>query len=133
MQHINFWTIHPSITFIDRLFIISWVWLAIRKTPIISCGNVSNMRWDDVLLLPFQPMHQLFEKVNFLDSSRVGLNLHKSKQGLLELLCKETKVQKPARPTIRPKSLYRSCAGRHFYGTANEIWVGFGLVSNPEK
>ena len=62
MQHINFWTIHPSITFIDRLFIISWVWLAIRKTPIISCGNVSNMRWDDVLLLPFQRMHQKIEK-----------------------------------------------------------------------
>ena len=32
-----------------------------------------------------------------------------------------------------PKSLYRSCAGRYFYGTENEIWAGFGLVGNTEK
>ena len=31
------------------------------------------------------------------------------------------------------KSLYRSHAGRHFYGTENEIWAGFGPVGNTEK
>ena len=31
------------------------------------------------------------------------------------------------------KSLYRSRAGRHFYGTENEIWAGFGPVSNTEQ
>ena len=30
-------------------------------------------------------------------------------------------------------SLYRSCEGRHFYGTENEIWAGFGVVGNTEK
>ena len=34
---------------------------------------------------------------------------------------------------LRTKSLYRSRAGRHFYGTENEIWLGFGLVGNAEK
>ena len=32
-----------------------------------------------------------------------------------------------------PKSLYRSCGGRHFYGTENEILAGFGPVGNTEK
>ena len=32
-----------------------------------------------------------------------------------------------------PKSLYRSRAGRHFYGTENEIWAGFGPVGDTEK
>ena len=32
-----------------------------------------------------------------------------------------------------PKSLYRSHGGRHFYGTANEIWASFGPVGNTEK
>ena len=27
----------------------------------------------------------------------------------------------------------RSPAGRHFYGTENEIWAGFGPVGNNEK
>ena len=31
------------------------------------------------------------------------------------------------------KSLYRSRAGSHFYGTEYEIWAGFGLVGNTEK
>ena len=34
---------------------------------------------------------------------------------------------------IPPKSLYRSRAGRHSYGTENEIWAGFELVGNTEK
>jgi hypothetical protein len=29
--------------------------------------------------------------------------------------------------------LYRSRAGRHFYGTENEIWAGFGPVGNTEE
>ena len=29
---------------------------------------------------------------------------------------------------MSPKSLHRSCAGRHFCGTENEIWAGFGPV-----
>ena len=33
----------------------------------------------------------------------------------------------------KTKSLYRSHAGRHFYGTENEIWAGFGPVGNTEK
>ena len=33
----------------------------------------------------------------------------------------------------KPKSLYRSCAGRHFYETENEIWAAFGPVGNTEK
>ena len=32
-----------------------------------------------------------------------------------------------------PKSLYRSRAGRHFYGTENVIWDGFGPIGNNEK
>ena len=32
-----------------------------------------------------------------------------------------------------PKSLYRSCRGRHFYGTENEILAGFGPVGNTGK
>jgi hypothetical protein len=31
------------------------------------------------------------------------------------------------------KSLYRSRAGGHFYGTENEIWAGFWLVGNTKK
>ena len=31
------------------------------------------------------------------------------------------------------KSLYRSRAGRHFYGTENVILADFGLVGDPEK
>ena len=31
------------------------------------------------------------------------------------------------------KSLYRSRARRHFYGTENEIWASFGPVGNTEK
>ena len=31
------------------------------------------------------------------------------------------------------KSLYRSCAGRHFYGTEYVIWAGFGPVGNTGK
>ena len=29
--------------------------------------------------------------------------------------------------------LYRSHAGRHSYGTENEIWAAFGQVGNTEK
>ena len=32
-----------------------------------------------------------------------------------------------------PKSLYRSRAGRHFYGTENVIWAGIGPIGNTEK
>ena len=31
------------------------------------------------------------------------------------------------------KSLYRSRAGSHFYGTDYETWADFGLVDNTEK
>ena len=31
------------------------------------------------------------------------------------------------------KSLYRSRTGRHFYGTENEIWAGFGPDGNTKK
>ena len=31
------------------------------------------------------------------------------------------------------KSLYRSCAGNHFYRTEKEIWAGFGPFDNTEK
>ena len=34
---------------------------------------------------------------------------------------------------FQPKSLYRSRAQRHFYGTENEIWAGFMPVGNSEK
>ena len=34
---------------------------------------------------------------------------------------------------LKSKSLYRSFARRHFYGTENEIWAGFGAVGNTEK
>ena len=33
----------------------------------------------------------------------------------------------------RPKSLYRSHTGRHFYGTENVIWAGFVPVGSVEK
>ena len=32
-----------------------------------------------------------------------------------------------------PISLHRSQAGRHFSGTQNVIWAGFGPVGNIEK
>ena len=32
-----------------------------------------------------------------------------------------------------PKSLYRSRAESHFYGTEYEIWADFGPVGNTEK
>ena len=35
--------------------------------------------------------------------------------------------------TLHTKSLYRSRAGRHFYGTENVIWAGFGPIGNTEK
>ena len=34
---------------------------------------------------------------------------------------------------IHTKSLYRSCAGSHFYGTEHEIWADFRPVGNTEK
>ena len=34
---------------------------------------------------------------------------------------------------MQPKSLYRSHLGKHFYGTENVIWAGFGPVGNTEK
>ena len=34
---------------------------------------------------------------------------------------------------VAPKSLYRSRAGRHFYGAENVIWAGFGQIGNTEK
>jgi hypothetical protein len=34
---------------------------------------------------------------------------------------------------VENKSLYISREGRHFYGTKNEIWAGFGSVGNTEK
>ena len=37
------------------------------------------------------------------------------------------------RNQILAKSLHRSCTWRHFYGTENEIWIGFGPVVNTEK
>ena len=35
--------------------------------------------------------------------------------------------------SLDAKSLYRSCAGRHFYGTENVFWAGFGPVGSTEK
>ena len=34
---------------------------------------------------------------------------------------------------LTPKSLYRCRAERHFYGTENVIWAGFGPIGNTEK
>ena len=34
---------------------------------------------------------------------------------------------------LKAKSLYRSCAGSHFYGTEYEIWADFGPIGNTEK
>ena len=34
---------------------------------------------------------------------------------------------------MQAKSLYRSRAGKHFYGTEYEIWADFGPVGNTEK
>jgi hypothetical protein len=34
---------------------------------------------------------------------------------------------------LQSKSLYRSRAGRHFFGTENEIWAGFGPVANTKN
>jgi hypothetical protein len=34
---------------------------------------------------------------------------------------------------MESKSLYRSRAGRHFYGTENVIWAGFGPIGTTEK
>ena len=42
-------------------------------------------------------------------------------------------IQKNVELRGQSKSLYRNSAGRHFYGTENEIWAGFGPVGNTEK
>ena len=34
---------------------------------------------------------------------------------------------------VQSHYLYRSRAGRHFYGAENVIWAGFGPVGNTEK
>ena len=34
---------------------------------------------------------------------------------------------------MKPKSLYRTCAGIHFYGTENVIWAGFGPIGSTKK
>jgi hypothetical protein len=34
---------------------------------------------------------------------------------------------------VEQKSLYRSRSGRHFYGTENVIWAGFGPIGKSEK
>ena len=34
---------------------------------------------------------------------------------------------------LQLKSLYKSHAGRHFYGTENVIWAGFMPVGSVEK
>ena len=34
---------------------------------------------------------------------------------------------------IRPKSLYRSRTGRHFFGTENVFWAGLGPVGYTKK
>ena len=34
---------------------------------------------------------------------------------------------------MESKSLCRSCAGTHFYGTENVIWAGYGPIGNTEK
>ena len=31
------------------------------------------------------------------------------------------------------RTVYRSRAGRHFYGTENVVWAGFGPIGNTEK
>ena len=43
------------------------------------------------------------------------------------------KPQNLKKKGLLPKSLYRSRTGRHFYGTENEIWAGFGPVGNNVK
>ena len=45
---------------------------------------------------------------------------------IIQMYCLQIAVQEP-------KSLYRSRARRHFYGTENVIWVGFGPIGNTEK
>ena len=42
-------------------------------------------------------------------------------------------VLQPYVKYVRPKSLYRSRAGTHFYGTENVIWAGIGPIGNTEK
>jgi hypothetical protein len=48
-----------------------------------------------------------------------------NKQGIPNIF---NKIQR-----VLAKSFYRSRAGRHFYGTENEIWAGFGPDGNTEK
>jgi hypothetical protein len=43
------------------------------------------------------------------------------------------KIQYTENEDLKPKSLCRSCIGRHFYGTENVIWAGFGPIGNTEK
>ena len=37
------------------------------------------------------------------------------------------------RPNTSAQSLYRSCAGSHFYGTEYKIWADFRSVGNTGK
>ena len=45
----------------------------------------------------------------------------------------ESKVGHSAYIHIYTKSLYRSRARRHFYGTENVIWAGFGPIGSTEN
>jgi hypothetical protein len=53
-------------------------------------------------------------------------------QSQLHLLVDE-RAELTAKVSNVPKSLYRSHAGSHFYGTEDEIWAGFGPIDNIEK
>ena len=44
-----------------------------------------------------------------------------------------SRPQRKSRFATEQKTTYRSRAGRHFYGTENEIWAGFGPIGNTEK
>ena len=58
----------------------------------------------------------------------------KSQSGTIIILCKNYSLGSPAFLLWQwPKSLYRSRAGRHFYGTKNVICAGFGPIGNTEK
>ena len=99
------WTVCTSNQFMPPHTVLIW------KSKIKSRANYAEAYWSDAKteLLPstsFSICHKFVVIVLILTSCRLCLFI---------------------------ALLYRSPTGRHFYGTENEIWAGFGPVGNTEK
>ena len=83
-----------------------------------------------ILKTPFQPKspwNACFDFFNCACLKKTTIDIQSSKFNTSKLMSYQGHCLCP------PKSLYRSPAVRHFYGTENVIWAGFEPVGNKEK